>query len=63
MAASTRNTRKNISFIDEKTIQLLLDYKANINIKNLEGKTALDFMKDNSDFRETELFKKLYLKK
>ena len=63
ISASVPNTERNISFIDEKTIQLLLDYKADISIKNLDGKTALDFMKENSDFKKTQLFKKLSTQK
>ena len=63
IAASNLNIRKNISFIDEKAIQLLLDYKADISIKNSAGKTALDFMKENSDFKKTQLFKKLSAQK
>ena len=47
------------SFIDLETIQILLDYKADITIQNLEGKTAYDYMKENKEFKKTELFKKL----
>ena len=48
------------SFIDPKLVQLFLDYKADINIKNsADGKTAYDYMKENEEFKKTSLFKKL----
>lgn len=59
MAASFPNRFIKVSFIDPEVIQLLLDYKADITIKNDEGKTALDYMKKNKEFKKTELFKKL----
>ena len=45
--------------IDPKTIQLLLDYGANITVKNEEGKTAYDYMKEDENFIKTDLFKKI----
>lgn len=59
IAASVYNKFRDIKFIDPKTIQLLLDYKADVTIKNKEGKTALDYMKENTEFTKTELFKKI----
>ena len=59
IAASIPNKIKNISFIDPQVIQLLLAYKADITIKDLKGKTALDYMRENEEFTKTELFKKL----
>ena len=60
MTASIPNTYKQMSFIDSNVIKLLLDYKADMTVKNNEGKTALDYMKENEEFSKTELFKKLY---
>lgn len=59
MSASIPNQYSGISFIDPKVIQLLLDYKANITIRNNEGKTAYDYMTENEEFAKTELFQKI----
>ncbi|MCZ0933093.1 MAG: ankyrin repeat domain-containing protein [Oligoflexia bacterium] len=40
-------------------IQLLLNHNADITVKNAGGKTAFDYMKENEEFKKTELFKKL----
>ena len=45
--------------IDPQVIQLLLDHNANITAKNIHGKTAFDYMKENEEFKKTELFKKI----
>ena len=59
MAACSPNTLKGVSFIDPETIQLFLDYKVDIKVKDKEGKTAFDYMKENEEFIKTDLFKKL----
>ena len=46
-------------FINPEVIQLLLDYKADINIRNSDGDFAYDLMKENEEFKKTELFKKI----
>ena len=61
-AATIPNKLKNRSFIDPEVIQLLLNYKADITIKDMKGKTALDYMEENEIFKKTELFKKLFVK-
>ena len=58
-AVSVPNKEKNIFSIDPKMVQLLLDYKADITIKDLKRKTAFDYMKENEEFTKIELFKKL----
>ena len=58
-AVSVPSKEKNIFSIDPKIVQLLLDYKADITIKDLKEKTAFDYMKENEEFTKTELFKKL----
>ena len=60
IVASVPNKRTKNSFIDPQVIQLLLDHKADITIKNSKGKTALDYMKENKEFSKTEIFKNLY---
>ena len=57
--ASVPNKHTGDHFIDPRTIQLLLDHKVDIKIKNTEGKTAYDFMKENEEFKKTELFKEI----
>ncbi len=59
MRASIPHKRRKISVIDPQAIQLLLDYKADISIKDKKGRTALDWMRKNKDFIQTDLFKKL----
>ena len=59
IAASMPNRRTGENFISPKVIQYLLDYDADINIKDKDGKTALDYMKENPDFTKTPLFKSL----
>ena len=59
MLASKPNKRTGNSFIDPDVVQLLLDYKADITIKADNGKTALDYMKENEEFMKTDLFKRL----
>ena len=58
LAASIPNYEGN-SFIDPKVIKLLLDYNVDITVKNSEGKTAYDFMKENEEFKKTALFQKI----
>lgn len=57
--ASIPNKYTGNRFIDPKVIQLLLDHKVDIKIKNSKGKTAYDFMKENEEFKKTELFKEV----
>ena len=59
IAASKLNRYNGNRFINPEVIQLLLDYKADIKIKNHKGKTAYDYMKENKEFKKTELFKKI----
>ena len=59
LAASVPNEYNEVSFIDPETIQLLLDYKVDVGVKNKKGKTAFDYMKENEEFTKTDLFKKL----
>ena len=59
MSASAPNTHAGIRFIDPKVIQLILDQKIDIKIKNNEGKVAYDYMKENKEFKKTELFKEI----
>ena len=59
IAAAKVNIYINNSFINPETVQLLLDYKTEVTIKNNEGKTALDYMAVNKDFKTTNLFKNL----
>lgn len=56
---ATTNKFNNESYIDPSTIQLLLDHNADITVKDIGGKTAFDYMKENEEFTKTELFKKL----
>ncbi len=60
MAASVPNHYNKVSFVDSDVIKLLLDYKADITVRNKDGKTALDYMKENKEFNTTDLFKRLY---
>ena len=59
ISASIPKRKTGVPFIDPVVIQLFLDYKADITIKDKNGKTALDYMKENEEFKKTELFKKL----
>lgn len=59
VSATSTNRFTNDSYIDPNTIQLLLDHNADITTKDIYGKNAFDYMKENKDFRQTELFKKL----
>ena len=59
IAASAANVFSGSKYINPEVIQLLLDYKADIREKNAEGKDAFDYMKQNEEFKKTELFKKL----
>jgi len=59
MATIAPNEFGGSSYIDPKTIQLLLDYKADLTIKNKNGVTAFDLMKQNEEFKKTDLFKKI----
>ena len=45
-----------------ETLQIFLEYNADITIKNERGETALDYMAQNEQINKTELFKKLYSK-
>ena len=58
-AASAPNIRTGVSFINPEVVQLLLDHKVDITIKDNKGKTALDYMKKNKEFIKTKLFKEL----
>ena len=57
--ASEPNLYRNLSFIDPEVIQLLLDYKVDIRVKNKEGLTAYDYMRRNEEFTKTEVFKRI----
>ena len=59
ISASSPNKITGVSYINPEVIQLLLDYKADITAKDTNGKNAFDYMKENEEFRNTELFKKL----
>ena len=59
LTASAPNNQLGTHFIDPQVIQLLLKYKIDIKIKNSKGKTAYDFMKENKEFRKTDIFKKI----
>ena len=63
MAASIFNPKagyqKDDPYINPKAISLLLASKADISLKNTEGKTALDYMAASHAFRKTPLFKRL----
>ena len=61
ISASAPNRYSKENFIDPEVIKLLLDYGVDITVKNAEGKTAYDFMKENEDFKKTEIFKKISL--
>ena len=49
-------------FIDPQVVQALLDFGADLKIKNNEGKSAYDYMKQDSAFSKTELFKQISAK-
>ena len=57
--AAIPNKTRNISYINPAVIQLLLDHNADITKKDIKGKTAYDYMKENPIFSKTELFKQL----
>ena len=59
IAASSPNRIIKNFYINPEVIQLLLDYKGDITATNKIGKNAFDYMKENQEFRQTELFKKL----
>ena len=59
LLAASNSTHEGNHFIDPEVIQLLLDYKVDITIKNSDGDSAYRFMKENAEFRKTELFKKI----
>ena len=59
MSASAPNELTGNQFINPKAIQLILDHKIDIKIKNSDGKTAYDYMKENKEFIKTKLFKKI----
>ena len=59
IAASTPNRFTGEDFINPEVIKLLLNYKVDITMKNSERKIVYDFMKENKDFKKTELFKKI----
>ena len=48
-----------VSFINPNVIQLLLDYKADVMMKNDKGETAYDYMKENKEFTKTEVFQQI----
>ena len=59
IAASMPNLRNGDRFIDPEVIQLLLDHKVDITVKRSDGKGAYDFMKENEEFKKTDLFKNI----
>ena len=59
LIAATHTAHSGNRFINPEVIQLLLDYKADINIRNSDGDFAYDLMKENEEFKKTELFKKI----
>ena len=54
MAASVSHYRDN--FIDPRVIQLLLDRKVSLIEKNISGKNACHFMKENKEFVKTAFY-------
>ncbi len=56
-SATVPNEFTGVKFIDPVVIQLLLDHGASVMVKNNEGGTAYDYMKNNKEFSKTNLFK------
>lgn len=50
------NGIQDTNFIDSKVVELLLSYKVDIRKQGSQGKTALDYMKDNEVFVKTQVF-------
>ncbi|MCZ0932739.1 MAG: ankyrin repeat domain-containing protein [Oligoflexia bacterium] len=59
ITASAPNLFTGESYINPQVIQLLLDHNVDITAKDDFGRNALDYMKENKEFKKTELFKKL----
>ena len=60
MMAVVPHKRLKITRIDPETVQLLLDYKSNLQVKKRGwGKQFLDLMRENEEFTRTEVFKRL----
>ncbi len=59
LAAAMPTTDRKNKFINPETIQLLLEHKADTTFKDIYGRTALNWMEENQQFKQTPLFQKL----